>query len=439
MVTLKTLATAAALALAGAACASAQGKLASKVQAFTVDGIHVILSPADNSLVSVIVGLEGGLVDGITANPAISTFTSDLVTSSGSASYPKDVFRKIISQTSTSLVGGGDYRGTSYSMTATLPNFNKAWDVLASVVTAPAFDELEYRNIMQRRVADVRRRWINPDSYAFIIADSLAKLGNPVLGRSTKEEDVSGVTIPMMKEYLTKVTERSRMLVVVVGNVSPADIKQKLEAFSKLPLGTYKPAKVPGLTMPAEPKAETVDRPNSPTTYVYGVFTGPRAEEKDFWTMQVGLRYLSDNLFQEIRTKRNLSYAPASYLTSTLGQSRGVLSVSSTRPDSSVLIMKNELEKIRKGEFDEEGLNKAKQIFITNYYMQQMTNGGVASALFNAERNTGDWQRAFSIDAISAVDKSMVQEAFAKYARNLQFGIVGPVKNVTQQKYIFRD
>jgi zinc protease len=436
---LKTLAAAAALALAGTLPAAAQGKLASQVQAFTVDGIHVILSPADNSLVSVIVGIEGGLADGITANPALATFTSDLVTSSGSASYPKDAFRKIISQTSTSLIGGGDYRGTNYNMTATLPNFDKAWDVLSSVIMAPAFDELEYRNIMQRRVADVRRRWINPDSYAFIVADSLAKLNNPVLGRATKEDDVAAVTIPMMKDYLAKITERSRMLVVVVGNVAPADIKKKLEAFSKLPLGSYKPAKIPALATAPEPKVEMVDRPNSPTTYVYGVFAGPRAEERDYWTMQVGLRYLSENLFQEIRTKRNLSYAPASYLTSTLGQSRGVLSVSSTRPDSSVAIMKAELEKVRKGDFDEEGLNKAKQIFITNYYMQQMTNGGVAAALFNAERNTGDWQRAFSIDAISAVNKAMVKEAFEKYARNLQFGIVGPTKAVTQQKYIFRD
>jgi len=439
MVGLKRLAALATLALAATLPALSQGKLASQVQAFTVDGIHVILSPADNSLVSVIVGLEGGLLDGQTQNPAISSFVSDLITSSGSAAYPKDQFRRITSQTSTSIYGGGDYRGTNYNLTSTLPNFDKAWDVLASLITAPAYDELEYRNIMQRRVADTKRRWINPDSYAFIVADSLAKIGNPVLERYTKQEDVESITIPMMKEYMAKVTERSRMLVVVVGNVSQQDIKKKLAAFSSLPLGTYKPAKVPTLTPRPAPKVQVVDRPESPTTYVYGVFTGPTADQEDFWTMQVGLRYLGNVLFEEIRTKRNLSYAPGSYLTSTLGQSRGVMSVSSTRPDSSVLIMQTELEKMRRGEFDEDRLEKAKQIFITNYYMSQMTNAGVATSLFNAERNTGDWKRAFSIDAISNVTKAMVQKGFEKYARNLQFGVVGPRKGVTEQKYIFRD
>ncbi|MEP7218313.1 MAG: hypothetical protein ABI876_05325, partial [Bacteroidota bacterium] len=215
MVTRKSLAAVAALTLATVIPAAAQSKPGSQVQAFTVDGISVIMSPADNPLVSVIIGLEGGLASGETNNPALAPFTSDLITSSGSAKYPKETFRQILSETSTTISGGGDYRGTNMTMTSTLRSFDKAWDLLSSLVLSPEFDANEFRNIQQRRVAEVKHRWNNPEGYAFIIADSLTKLGNPILGRSTRESDVEAVTIPMMQAYQKALTERSRMIVVV--------------------------------------------------------------------------------------------------------------------------------------------------------------------------------------------------------------------------------
>ncbi|MEO5931658.1 MAG: pitrilysin family protein, partial [Candidatus Kapaibacterium sp.] len=395
-------------------------------------------SPADNPLVSVIIGLEGGLASGETTNPALAPFTSDLITSSGSAKYPKETFRQILSETSTTISGGGDYRGTNMTMTSTLRNFDKAWDLLSSLVLSPEFDANEFRNIQQRRVAEVKHRWNNPEGYAFIIADSLTKLGNPILGRSTRESDVESVTIPMMQAYQKALTERSRMIVVVVGNVAPEDIKRKLQAFSKLPQGKYKPVIVPAVQSTTEPKVEIVDR-KIPTTYVSGVFPGPRANDPDYWPLQIGMSHLGNIMFEEIRTKRNLSYAPQAYLTATLGATRGVVAVNSVSPDSASVIMLAELEKMRRGDFSEKDLEKSKQVFITRYYMGQMTNSSLANSLYGTQRNAGDWRRTYSIDAINAVNKASVQKAMAKYARNLQIGIVGEKGKINTPKYLFHE
>jgi hypothetical protein len=110
--------------------------------------MHVIVSPSDNEIISVIVGLEGGFATGETPNPALTEFTSDVVSSSGSASVPKEELRRFLAQTATTITGGGDYRGMTFSMTTTRPNFDKAWDVLASMITEPRLDEVEYRNIL---------------------------------------------------------------------------------------------------------------------------------------------------------------------------------------------------------------------------------------------------------------------------------------------------
>ncbi|HVZ40696.1 MAG TPA: insulinase family protein [Candidatus Kapabacteria bacterium] len=437
MVTRNTLAALAALFVGSIAPAMAQSG-ASKTQAFEVNGIHVIMCPAYNQIVSVVVGLEGGFASNETTNPALADFTADIVTSSGTTKFSQDMIRRITSETSTNLTGNGDYRGVTFNLTTTRPNFDRVWDVFASMINGPQYDEQEFKNQMQRRVVDIKRRWANPEAYASIISDSLVKLGNPVLGRTIQQSDVEAVTVAAMRDYMKRISERSRMLVVVVGNVSADEVKAKLGQFASLPMGAYKRPPLPPVPSAPAPKTELVDR-QSPTTYVISSFAGPRITEQDYWPLQVGLSHLRNVLFEELRTKRNLTYAPGAQLSSTLGQSRGSVSVSSTLPDSCIPIMYNELRRMKQGNFDESDLNDSKQVFITAYYMRQMTNDGTANAIYAAERNAGDWHLAYSFDAINAVNKAAVKAAFAKYAKNLQVGIVGKKSGVTEPKYIFTE
>ncbi|HVK40142.1 MAG TPA: insulinase family protein [Candidatus Kapabacteria bacterium] len=416
---------------------AAQPAAISVTRAFAHNNINTIVSPAANELVSVIIGLEGGLLTGETQNPALGEFTSDLITSSGSHQYPKEALRRFVSRTSTSLYGQADARGISYRMTTTLSHFDEAFRMLASVVMNPLYDTVEFRNIMQQRIAAARRRWSQPEGYAQLIADSLIKLGHPVLSRITNEADIASVTIPMMREFMGRITERTRMFVVVVGNVTPEQIREKLSLFDELPRGKYTQAAVAPLVVPKSSSIEVVDLPKSPTTYVTATFVGPVASGDDYWPMVVGMSHLRSRLFEEVRTKRNLSYAPQSYLTSSLGQGIGAMAVSAVLPDSAVPVMLAEFEKMRRGEFTEKELEDAKAVFITNFYMSRMTNSDKATALYNAERNTGRWERAFGLDLIEAVRKEDVVRVFNAYPKAMQFGVVGPAAKITRDRYRF--
>src|SRR5690606_15652030 len=122
--------------------------------------------------------------------------------------------------------------------------------------------------------------------------------------------------------------------------------------------------------------------------------------------------HLRNILFEEIRTKRNLSYAPGAWASSIAGRSIGRLSVSTVYPDSSIKIMYHELEKMKNGDFDEVDLNSSRQVFITRYYMQKMTNSQTANSLFYAQRYADSWRHAFSYKGINSVDKASVTRAF---------------------------
>lgn len=423
--------------LLGTSLLAQQGtqKGSNSTEAFNADGIKVIMTPADNELVSIIVGLEGGIAGGETANPALGDFMVDLATSSGSESVSKNDLRRFLSRTSTRLGGSSDLVGVRYTMTSTRSRFDEAWKVLSSIIRKPSYDETEYRNILQRRVAQAQNSWSNPENYAARMSDSLVKITHPYLGRYTYQEDVEQVTIPLMREFHKKLSERSRMIVVVVGNVTRDEIERKLADFASWPVGSYTAPMIPAIRLAPSPGMAVVDMPDKPTTYIFAGFAGPSWTDKDSWPLAVGMSYLREKLFEEIRTKRNLSYAPFAYTGGSHGYSVGTIGVSTIWPDSSITIMLREMQKMKDGEFSADDLEKTKQVYITNYYFREMTNAGKANSLYYNERYAGDWRRAFSYDAIQSVDKESVQRAFRKYAKNLQVGIVGKQSAVTPVRF----
>jgi len=416
--------------------ASTSAQTRGAVTQFTVDGITVLIHRASNELVSAIVGFEGGFAHGDATNPALADFTADLVTSSGSATITKEDLRSFASRTSTSIAGDADLTGMRFSLTSTRSNFDRAWDILAGLITSPLYDETEFKNGMQSRVNRIRRRWSNPDDHAEIVADSILLLHEPILSRVVREEDVQGVTIDAMKGLMARLRERSRMVVVVVGNVTEQEIRKKVALFGSLPAGSFQRTELQAIRPHEKPHVVVVDR-KSPTTYVYGRFSGPRMTSEDYWPLQVGLSHLRNVLFEEIRTKRNLSYAPGAWLGGLYGSTYGNISVSSTRPDSAIKVMFDELRTMRSREVDATRLAGSRSVYTTVYYLRQMTNGGVAQSIYTAWRNTGNWRAAFAIDEITRVQPSDVLRAFAKYARNLQVGVAGPAAGVTPQRYLF--
>ena len=404
-----------------------------------VDGIRVIITPADNQLVSVIVGLDGGVADGMIDNPALAGMTADVVATSGSVATSKKRLREFLTRTSTRLDGGADRLGLQFSMTATKARFMDAWSILAGIIRAPLFDPIEFRNAQQRGVASARSAFSNPEQAAARAADSLMKRRHSWLGRYTYEEDVQSVSIESMKSYYESLQQKSRMLVVIVGNVSEAEVRSMLSSFSVWPEGDYERPEIDPIPEPSGPEVLTIERAGIPTNYIYAMFRGPSIDDDERWPLIIGMSYLRDILFREIRTKRNLSYAPFSYMSQSYGHGVGVLGVSTIDPDSAIGVMYHELENMKEGRFKERELENAKQVYTTRYYMREMTNAAKASRLYYNERYTGDWRRAFAYDDIQSVSKEDVAEAFEEYAEDLQVGIVGNPEQVSRERFIFRE
>ena len=149
----------------------------------------VIIGPADNQIVSVIIGLEGGVAAARRQPGARRVHQRPDHRSSGSKKYDKDAFGSS-SPDIDNIIGGGDLRGINYAMNAPVRTSIRRWDVLASLILHPLYDEVAYRNIMQYSARAGQGTAGQPGAQAYMIADSLVKQGNPVLRTGSHQPDV---------------------------------------------------------------------------------------------------------------------------------------------------------------------------------------------------------------------------------------------------------
>ena len=99
----------------------------------------------------------------------------------------------------------------------------------------------------------------------------------------------------------------------VVGDIDPDRVIEATNAaFAELPPGTYREDALPRI---AERRgALTTFEQALPTNYILATTAGPALGSSEFFPAWVGMSALHTRMFEEVRTKRNLSYAPAAYM-----------------------------------------------------------------------------------------------------------------------------
>lgn len=422
-----------------AICVSATAAQAvAQVEDFTVDGIHVLLEPTKaNQIVAVVVGLEGGFGKGETENPALPAMMAAVTTSSGSEQYSKSQYREALSRLVTTIDASAGRFNTQYLLSCVKPKLAESWKIFASVLRNPLYDAEEFARIREQSISEIAGRHADPEGSTLFVIDSIWGQSVPAW-RPTQANDVSTVTVDAMKAYHDKELERSRMTVIVVGDVSRDDVTKMIhKELASLPAGSYTRQPIPIVPGPGATDL-VVDNRVVPTAYIYGRYVVPSRRDPVFWPLMMGGMVLDDRLYEEVRTKRNLSYSPHSYVTGSNGKYFGQLSVSTTTPDSTIHVITRELEKIRTDGITAEELKDRRAQFITEYYMSQQSNIAVAERLYTALLETGDWHHAQTvIKEMSAVKLGDVKTAMQKYLHNVYWVAVGDKNKMTRADFMF--
>jgi zinc protease len=295
----------------------------------------------------------------------------------------------------------------------------------------PTLDSSQVQLVREQLLAAVRQRGDNPDALVAFVADSFAFSGHPY-SRSTlgTEQSLSRLTVADLKRYQAEQIVTSRMLVVIVGNVARARVERLItRTLAKLPAGNYTWS-LPE-AFPARGTGFALESRSLPTNYILGYYAGPPAGSKDYQALRIAAAVLSGQLFAEIRSRRNLTYAvEAPFVERAIAS--GGLYVTTVSPDTTLALMRQQISALQQGTIDGEALERLVQQFITEYFLNNETNAEQANFLARAQLYRGDFRIAdLFVDELREVSPEDVQRVAREYMRNIRFAYVGDSKRLS--------
>ena len=406
---------------------------AALVTEFDVNGLKVLVKHREGSQ-TVVAGLfiKGGARNITAANAGIEDLMLDAA-SEATVSFPRERLRTETSRMGTSISSGVNNDYSVLTLASTRANFDRSWEIFTDVALHPSFTPEDVERVRTRIVQALNADVDTPDSYLQVLQARVAYAGHPYANNPNgTAESVARLTAEDLRRYHKQIMETPRLLLVVVGDLDPQLLRQRIAAsFGKLPRGNYRPIPLPELSF----AASTVDvtERDLPTNYVQGVFTAPSPAAPDIYAMRVASTILQNRLFLEVRVKRNLSYAPEAFL-SNQGSNLGGISVSSTDANQSVRVMLDEIARLQNQPISQDELKGTMQHYLTTYYLDQETNAAQAGELARSELLGGGWRTStVFLDKISSITPADVQRVAQKYMRNIRFVVLGNPKSIDAQ------
>jgi zinc protease len=409
---------------------------AGDVEEFAVNGLKVILkkNPANEVIVAQLY-IRGGVMNLTPEIAGIEPLLFDAA-EAGTAKYPKEEINGEQARMGTQI--GNDVKRDYglYQMRCVKAHFDRSWDIFADVIINPTLAGEEVELSREQFLIALRQRRDNPDAYLELLGEEKFYQRHPyTLDPLGTEESVSKITVAQMRQYLKDNLVTSKLLLVVVGNIERSDLQNKIFAtFGQLPVGNYKP-QYPSMVKHAGAAVYTEAR-SLPTNYIAGYFTAPSLRDPDYYALRTAVAVLQDRVFEEVRTKRNLSYAPEASIEDMFANC-GKLYVTTVAPDTTIKVMLAEVKRLQNRLLNAEGLRERINLSLTSYYLENETNLAQANFLARFELAGLGWKESAKfIKNRRKVTPEQLMEAAQKYIDNFQFVVIGDPAKIDEKLFI---
>lgn len=406
-----------------------------KAYDMTVNGVKVIVQPSGNDIVVIQTVIKGGVQNYPAAKAGIENLAINALSECGTVKDDKNSFKDKLDKVSAQVSGFSGMGYASFSLNCIKSDFEQVWPLYSDALLTPRFDAKEFERIKQDAINFIRSNESNPDNSINKMAKQTAFAGKDYAkDPQGTVETVTRLTAPDTKKYWQSILTRSRIVIIVVGDLDKAVIEKKVkEMTAKIPPGAPFKLKKESYT-PAASTFKPQQRDNA-TNYVQGITGGPLPGTPDYNAFVLAMNIFSSRHFVEIRTKNGLSYAPGAWFSQGTTPYANI-SVSTTDPDKYIAVARNLIDKIKTEGFTPEELKNEKTGYLTGLYYRQETNEAQAAAYASNEVIHGNWKRAINIQHdIKDVTLEQLNAAFKKYVNNITWVYQGDPKKVNPVLY----
>ncbi len=392
---------------------------------FEVNGLRVLLRRnTANDVIAANLYFLGGSQQLTPATQGIETLLL-LTSERGTQRFPGSAMRTLTGELGTVIRVAPSKDWTTLALRSVRSTFDSSWALFADRVMHPTLAAADVEFMRSQVLTGLRGEDSDPDALLQNLADSIAYEGHPyALSPEGTLRSVPSLTVQQLRDYQRTSFVTSRMMLVVVGNVERARLEQLVRStLGTLPRGAYTWS--PPKPITNQTRAVVVRSAPLPTNYLMGYYAGPAAADSDYAALRLASAVLAGRFFTEIRSNRNLSYAPdAPFLERAIAT--GGVYVTTVDPNATLQIMRTEITKLQRDPIERDGLQRLIGQFITDYFLKNETNGDQANFLARAAIYQGDYRRADRfVEDLRRVRPDDIRRVARQYMHDFRFAFVG--------------
>jgi zinc protease len=386
-----------------------------------------------------VISLDFSIRGGAASDPAdkvgLSSFATGLL-DEGAGPYDSGQFQGKLDDLSAgvSFTASADY--LQGSLKTLSPNRDEVFQLLQLALTEPRFDEPAVERVRAELDQLIDGQSQNPNALASLNWFHTQFPDHPY-GRSRlgTKESVAALTIADLKDFAKTRLGRDRLLIAVVGDITPADLATLLDrTFGGLP-ATAGGAADPADRMPVDAGKITLIKKPIPQSIISFGEQGIGIHDKDIYASMV-MNYIlggspfTSRLGDEVREKRGLAYSIG---TGPVHDDHadlmlGSVGTQNAKAAETIKIIREEWSKMRDGTPTAKEVEDAKTYLIGSYVLGLDSTGAIAERLLGLQENgfpsdyiTG---RAKLVAAVNVEDVKRVAKRLLDPAK-LSFVVVG--------------
>ena len=197
-----------------------------------INDVRVIVQPSGNEIVVIQTIIKGGVQNYPADKAGIESLAMTGLTECGTMKDDKNSFKNKLDKISARVYGDTRMDFASFSLNCIKGDFETAWPLYTDAMMSPRFDAKEFARIKQDAINIIRAGESDPDNAVNKMARQTAFAGKDYAKEPQGTvETVTKLTPEETKKYWQSIFTRSKMVIVVVGDLDKAEIEKKVKDF----------------------------------------------------------------------------------------------------------------------------------------------------------------------------------------------------------------
>jgi zinc protease len=339
----------------------------------------------------------------------------------GTAHYKDAEVERAMARTGSRVMINAGADWTAFGFVGLAGEFATSWRVLADRVGAPTLSEYGVEQARNQLLGEMRLRCAGPDERIRLLAMRSRFGQHPyAIDPWGTSFSLPQITAAQLAEYQATQIVRSRLLVVVAGNVDRALVEPLVaETLGQLPAGSYRWTPPP--PVPERDPRWLMESRKLPTNYILGLFTGPPPQSREYPAFVLATSFLSGAVADAVRQERSLSYASFAPLIEQAIPVGGVYA-STASPDLVMRILDDRVAALRERHISQLALDQV----IGRSSFNSRTSAEMAAELARAELYLGDYRQAGTDEKrLRSVTSQELAYVTDRYLRYISFAFIG--------------